>query len=153
MCKCGGFSLTKFLLNSKEILETISACDRKDRKKKMVEQLANPFLPAEVPLEVLWDVEKDVFTFRVKLKEKPRTRRNMLSTLSSNFYPLGLVFPSILKGRKLLQQMCTQNVKWDEPVSDKILEEWEKWKTSVKQLSDVKVDMSQKKGLQGDQAL
>ena len=85
-------------------------------------------------------MEKDVFTFRVKLKEKPGTRRDMLSTLSSIFDPLGLVSPFIRKGKKILQQLCTQNVKWDEPVSKKVLEDWEKWKTSVKQLSDVNID-------------
>ena len=136
LCKCGGFNLTKFLSNNKEVLKTISDCDR---KKKVTEQLTNDSSPTEAELGVLWDVEKDVFTFRVKLKEKPGTRRGMLSTLSSIFDPLGLVSPSILKGKKILQQLCTQNIKWDEPVSKKALEDWEKSKTSFKRLSDVKV--------------
>ena len=46
----------------------------------------------------------------------------------------------ILKGKRILQELCTQNVKWDEPVSKKALEDREKWKTSVKQLSDVNID-------------
>ena len=83
--KCGGLNLTKFLSNNKEVLETISDCDR---KKKVTEQLTNYSSPTEAALGVLWDVEKDMCTFSVKLKEKPGTRRGMLSTLSSIFDPL-----------------------------------------------------------------
>ena len=98
LCKCGGFNLTKLLSNNKEVLETISDCYR---KKKVTEQLTNHSSPTEAALGVLWDLEKDVFTFiRVKLKEKPGTRRGMMSTLSSIFDPLGLVSPFILKGKK-----------------------------------------------------
>ena len=135
--KCGGLNLTKFLSNNKEVLETISDCDR---KKKVTEQLTNHSSPTEAALGVLWDVEKDMCTFSVKLKEKPGTRRGMLSTLSSIFDPLSLVSLFMLKGKKILQQLCTQNVKWDEPVSKKVLEDSEKWKASVKQLSDVNID-------------
>ena len=119
LCKCGGFNLTKLLSNNKEVLETISDCDRK----KATEQLTNHSSPTETTLGVCWDVEKDVFTFRVKLKEKLGTRWGMLSTLRSISDPLGLVSPFILKGKKILQQLCTQNVKWDELVSKKALED------------------------------
>ena len=56
--------------------------------------------------------------FRVNLKKKTGTRRGMLSILSSIFDPLGLVSPFVLKGRKILQQLCEQNVKWDEPIDE-----------------------------------
>ena len=68
------------------------------------------------------------------------TKKGMLSTLSSVFERIGLVFPFILKGRKTLWKRYSQNVKWHESVSEKILEDWEEWKTRVKQLSNIKVD-------------
>ena len=78
-----------------------------DRRKGVDEQqLTNQTLPTEAALGVLWDVENDMFIFRVNLKEKPGTRRGMLSILSSIFDPLGLVSPFVLKGRKILQQLC-----------------------------------------------
>ena len=99
LCKFSGFNLTKLLSNNKDVLETISDCNR---KKKVTEQLTNHSLPTKAALGVCWYVERDVFTFRRKLKEKPGTRRGMLSTLSSIFDPLGLVSPFILKGKKIL---------------------------------------------------
>ena len=80
MCKSGGFHLTKFLINSKEVLEAVPACDR---RKSVVEcNFNNQFLPTETTLGVLWNIEEDVSTFKVNMKEKPKTRRGILSTLS-----------------------------------------------------------------------
>ena len=55
----------------------------------------------------------------------------MLSILSSIFDPLGLVSPFVLKGRKIFQQLCEQNVKWDEPVDEPAVESWEYWKANI----------------------
>ena len=137
MCKSGGFNLTKFLSNSKTVLETIPAYDR--RKGVDEQQLTNQTLPTEAALGVLWDVENDMFIFRVNLKEKPGTQRGMLSILSSIFDPLGLVSPFVLKGRKILQQLCEQNIKWDEPVDETAAESWEYWKANIQRLCDIKI--------------
>ena len=82
MCKSGSFNLTKFLSNSKEVLETIPVYDRKGVDEQ---QLTNQTLRTEAALGVLWNVENDIF--RVSWK-KPGTRRGMLSILSSIFDPL-----------------------------------------------------------------
>ena len=81
MCKSGGFHLTKFLTNSKKVLEAI-ACDR--RKSAVECNFNNQSLPTETALGVLWNIEEDVlFTFKVNTREKPKTRRGMLSRLGS----------------------------------------------------------------------
>ena len=77
--------------------------------------------------------------FRVNLKKKTGTRRGTLSILSSIFDPLGLVSPFVLKGRKILQQLCEQIVKWDEPVDKPAAESWEYWKANIQELCDIKI--------------
>ena len=95
-CKFGGFHLTMFLTNSKKVLEAVPACDR---RKSVVEcNFSNQSLPTETALGVLWNIEEDAFTFNVNMKEKPKARRAMLSTLSSVHDPLGFVAPFILQG-------------------------------------------------------
>ena len=47
--------------------------------------------------------------FKLNLKEQEEGRSPPLSII---FDQLNLVFPFILKGRKLLQQLLKQNVKW-----------------------------------------
>ena len=71
MCKSGGFNVTKFLSNSKAVLETIPVYDR--RKGVDEQQLTNQTLPTEAALRLLWDVENDMIIFRVNLKKKPGT--------------------------------------------------------------------------------
>ena len=97
MCKSGGCHLAKFLTNSKKVLEAVPACDR--RKSVAECNFNNQSLPAETALGVLWNIEEDVLTFKVNMKEKPKARRGMLSTLSSVYDPLGFVAPSILHSK------------------------------------------------------
>ena len=106
ICKSGGFHLTKFLTNSMKVLEATSACDR---RKRFVEcNFNNQYLPTETALGVLWNIEEDIFTLKVNMREKPKTRRDMLSTLSSVYHPLGSVAPFILQGRRILQHLCEE---------------------------------------------
>ena len=50
------------------------------------------------------------------MKEKPKIRRSMLSTLSSIYDPLGFVAPFILQGRRIFQDLCEENLRCDEIV-------------------------------------
>ena len=138
MCKSGGFNLTKFNSNSKAVLETIPICDRKKVTAEC--SLKNQSIPIETTLGILWNIDEDVFTFKVELKEKPNTRRGMLSTLSTIYDPLGFVAPFILQGRKILQHLCHENQKWDQTVNRSIQDSWEDWKTDVQQLKEVKIN-------------
>ena len=115
--------MTKFLTNSKKVLVAVPACDR---RKSVVEcNFNNQSLPTETALGVLWNIEEDIFTFKVNMKEKPKTRRGMLSTLSSVYDPLGFVAPFILQGRRILQHLCEKSLQWDEIVPQSIQDYWE----------------------------
>ena len=83
---------------------------------------------------VLWDMKNDIFIFRVNLKKKPGTPTGVLSIFSSIFDPLGLASPFVLKGRKILQQLCEQNVKWDGPGDEPVAERWESWEANIQKL-------------------
>ena len=118
MCRSGGFHFKKFLTNNKKVLEVIPACDR---RKSIVEcNSNNQSLPAETAFGVLWNIKEDVFTFKVNMKEKAKTRRGMLSTLSSVYDALGLVAPFLLQGRRILQHLYEENLQWNEMVPQSI---------------------------------
>lgn len=65
------------------------------------------------------------------LKDKPRTKRGILSAMTSIFGTLGFVAPILLEGNKILQELCKENTRWDEPVSDAIKAKWEKWRSDL----------------------
>ena len=98
----GGFNLTKFTSNSKGVLQCIP---EKDRKMAIKNSDLLGSLPEERALGVLWNVENDTLGFKVNLKEKPLTRRGVLSVLSSIYDPLGFGAP-FLKGNRIIQKVC-----------------------------------------------
>ena len=67
---------------------------------------------------IYWDIDKDTFKFKINLTEKPMTHREMLYVISSIYDPLEFVAPYTLKGKKLLQQLCQDEVVSDETTPD-----------------------------------
>lgn len=53
--------------------------------------------------------------------------------------PLGIVSPVILCGKLILQDLCRQNVDWDDPVPEEILPRWERWRNELPLLEDVSI--------------
>ena len=102
MCQEGNFNLTKFASSSKRVLQSIP---EKDRKMGVKNSDLLRSLPEERALGVLWNVENDTLGFKVNLKEKPLTRRGVLSVLSSIYDPLGFGAP-FLKGNRIIQKVC-----------------------------------------------
>ena len=50
---------------------------------------SNDLVPVERALGVEWNVDEDEFQFRVKISQRPMTRRGILSTVASIYDPLG----------------------------------------------------------------
>jgi len=138
LCKKGSFNLMKFLSNSKEVLSTVCHQDRKSGSSD--EQLILQGLPEGSALGMLWSTQKDVLKFKINMKNKPQTRRGILSVISSIYDPLGLAGPFILKGRQILQKICRDNLSWDEAVPQYILDEWYCWKDNLKDIEELSLE-------------
>ncbi|XP_063872995.1 uncharacterized protein LOC135107264 [Scylla paramamosain] len=139
LCYKGGFNLHKFLSNNKDVLAAISPHERADGIKSLDFSKNEDTLPIERTLGVEWCIESDTFQFRIKLKDKPLTRRGILSTVSSIYDPLGLVSPLILTGKQILQELCKNAVEWDDEVPDYVKPKWLKWKDELHKLDQLKV--------------
>lgn len=70
-------------------------------------------LPNDRALGLYWDIENDMFSYCVTVKNKSPTRRNILSIVSAVYSPLGICAPFILKARQILQQLCKAKYGWD----------------------------------------
>ena len=101
--------LHKIVSNSVEVMEAIPADDRGKDVRDL--DLRHDTLPAQRSLGVYWDLESDSFTFRISMKDKPFTRRGVLSNVNSIYDPLGLAAPVTLEGRKILQQLVAMGKK------------------------------------------
>ena len=136
ICADGGFHLTKFASNNKQVLASIP--EDQHRKSVFDQDLECGMLPTEKAMGIYWNIEEDNIGFEVRLKEKPNTKRGMLSVVSSIYDPLGLVSPFILEGRQIVQKLCFSKFNWDEPVNEDIKQQWQNWMCKLKTLKDIK---------------
>ncbi|KAL9958215.1 hypothetical protein ACROYT_G035197 [Oculina patagonica] len=104
----GGFRLHKWLSNRPKVMETISERERASSVLDL--DLDKERLPVERTLGLRWDMRKNMFIFSAVLKDKPNTRRGILSLTSSIYDPLGFLAPIILLAKKLLQDLCKQKL-------------------------------------------
>ena len=109
MCAAANLRLHKFSSNSKVVLEATPVEDRSKDLKDL--DLRNDTLPVQRSLGTYWCIESDTIGFRLELKDKPLTRRGILSTVCSVYDPLGIVAPVILVGKQLLQELCCDGIK------------------------------------------
>ena len=125
--------------NKESIINSIPDEHRAENVKNLT--LGQDKLPIESALGVIWCIESDTFNFRIELKDKPCTRRGILSTISSIYEPLGFITPVVLVGKKILQDICHTN-SWDEPADDATRSRWEKWRNELCLLESLKVPRS-----------
>ena len=131
----GGFNLTKWTSNNKDVLEQIPEADRS----KNAKDLNLCALPAERALGVYWNVESDMFSYKVNEKTKPLTKRGVLSVASSVYDPLGFIGPFILKAKQILQELTRKRVEWDDALPDEDIEQWNKWKADLQDIEKIEV--------------
>ena len=134
----GGFQLTKWLSNKKEVIETIPESERASSILDL--HLDKDELPVERTLGIQWLVETDQFGFKFLLKDKPTTRRGILSVTSSVYDPLGFLAPVILPAKKLLQDLCKLKLCWDDPIGEEELTKWKRWLSDLPELSKIRVE-------------
>jgi len=97
-----GFKLTKWLSHSKRVLESLPESERAINVKGL--DFNKP--PVKRTLGVQWNVSSDTFDFSIVIKDRPATRRGVLSIVSSVYEPLGFVAPFNLKAKFILQDLC-----------------------------------------------
>ena len=123
MNKSGGFHLTKFISNNRELLISIS----EDQRRNLVK---NADLIGDLPTEKVLDIQSNIpdefFTFNIQVNRRPLPKRKMLSIISSIYDPLGLASPFVLEGRQLPQTLCNQHVQWNNVVGPEFRKDHER---------------------------
>ena len=72
MCAAGGFRLTKFVSNDREVIASIPKQEQAKGIKNI--DLDQSHLPIEKALGISWNIENDQLEFRITLKDQPLTR-------------------------------------------------------------------------------
>ncbi|XP_074651593.1 uncharacterized protein LOC141906247 [Tubulanus polymorphus] len=135
-CDEGGFRLHKIVSNSRQV---IKAFDSREWASSVV-SLDMENLPTERALGVVWDAETDELTFNIRMdRDKPITRRGILSVVSGVFDPLGLAAPFVLPAKILLQVLCKAKLGWDEDIGKVSQKSFETWKAGIISLERIRI--------------
>ncbi|KAK0135655.1 hypothetical protein N1851_028490 [Merluccius polli] len=138
LCHKGGFTLSKWVSNSRAVLRSVS---ESHRAKDMMElDLDTDQLPVERTLGLQWCVETDQFGFKASAQERPQTRRGILSVVSSLYDPLGFLAPFSMMAKMLLQELCRKNLGWDEAIPHFLSKQWADWLEDLQKVAEFKID-------------
>lgn len=137
LMKIGGFRLTKWISNSRAVLNTIP---ESERAPTVISLDPKDILPCDRALGVNWNVDDDEITFKIKVADKPLTRRGILSIVSAIFDPLGLVAPVTLRAKTIIQNLCRKKIGWDDVVPQKEHEDWRRWISNLPCLEKIHIN-------------
>ena len=70
----------------------------------------------ERALGILWNPGTDPLQIKVTAKDAPLTKRGILSYTSWIFDPLGILVPTILELKLIIQSLCKQKIDWDSEI-------------------------------------
>ena len=128
----GGFRLTKFMSNCKEVLDALPSSEVAPKALISIDD-GN----LERALGMLWDVKNDVFTFSSMIKDFDPSKRGILKCSSSIFDPRGFLGPFIMMARMILQMLWKLLCDWDELIEGKEKAAWEAWVAGAKKVSSI----------------
>ena len=138
LCEEGGFELTKWSSNRRAVIQSIPESKRSKEVTPLDLEIED--LPSEKALGMLWFPEEDQFGYKIAIKERPKTGRGILSTMSSVYDPLGFIGPVVLTAKQTLQDLCRLQLGWDDPIPDRHSAQWQDWLANLPRLSDFKVE-------------
>ena len=134
----GGFNLTKWISYKRDVIDAIPESELSKELKNIDYQ--KDTLPVERALGVHRNVETDKFQYNVCIREKPATRRGILSVISSIYDPPGMAAPFILNAKLILQRLYRERLRWDEEIPEKEVKNWRKWLDELETLKEFEVD-------------
>ncbi|XP_062713174.1 uncharacterized protein LOC134290145 [Aedes albopictus] len=138
LLKRGGFELHKWCANTPELLQRIPEHAR-EQQVNIEEREFNDLIKT---LGLLWDPSADVFLFRMQPNdESPEvyTKRLVLSETAKIFDPLGLLEPVTVLAKLFIQQLWSQELSWDEPLSTELNSTWRQFKEPLQEINEIRI--------------
>ncbi|VDI07764.1 Hypothetical predicted protein [Mytilus galloprovincialis] len=131
LLKQGGFRIAKWISNDRDVINSVPVEERAKEIKDL--DLDQDSLPIDRALGVQWCVDSDKFHFNIDVKDKPATRRGILSMTSSVFDPLEISSAVLSSWQKL-------GIGWDDAIPQVLSEKWTQWLCDLEKLSEFKVN-------------
>lgn len=129
------FALRKWNSDSKEILESIQSEPGNEQMHLIQEGNSKTF-------GLSWNANTDTLNYQasaIGCKSKRVTKRAILSFVAQLFDPLGLVSPTIVLGKIIMQKIWKLGIGWDESLPLDLLTLWNQFCDDMKVVSEISV--------------
>ena len=130
-----GFKLTKFISNSPNILKQLLPYGVSQKHSIVDLDLQNT--PIRRTLGVLWDTENDLLKVKTIQKDIPMIKRALLSLVSSIFDPLGILTPTIIESKQIIQLSWQRKIDWDDTLPLDLEIRWKNWLINLPKINHV----------------
>lgn len=131
-----GFPLKKWASNVPAALKDVPTMDKVDNLLEIREGEE----PTIKTLGIGWNFQRDVFKISVSLPLPDKlTKRTLLSFAAKIFDPLGWLAPVTLRAKLMIQELWREKIDWDEPVPQKIYDDFMKLRSDLNKLKDVEI--------------
>ncbi|KAJ8962528.1 hypothetical protein NQ318_000919 [Aromia moschata] len=123
----------QWLSNKREILD----------KSKIEQDISQYYFmdePSVKTLGLLWNANSD--SIQVITRNQPYervTKRTILSNVSQIFDPLGLVGPTVIVAKIMLQRLWRLKLDWDEAVPEDLFTDWIRFRDQIKLLANLEI--------------
>ncbi|GFX22917.1 DUF1758 domain-containing protein [Trichonephila clavipes] len=135
LLKSGGFILRKWSSSHPKVLQDL---DTSLLASKTLHSLGDEESKQRV-LGLIWNLKTDSIQVKVVHEEIVKTKRQLLSVIAQIFDPLGLVSPSVITLKIMLQELWKSKALWDDPIPSSILENWNKFTKESKYLNSISI--------------
>ncbi len=130
--------LHKGISDSREVLESISVCNRTVEVKNI--DFHHDYLLAQnVLMKAEYIAQSGSSTFKVELNEKPSTLLGILSIVASVYNLLGFLSPFVTSGKRVRQEMCLKGMGWYESVPMELRPRWESLFNDLSNLGKIQI--------------
>lgn len=92
-------------------------------------------------LGIQWNVFNDYLQYSVppQTKEKPTTKRIMLSNIAQILDPLGLINPVIVISKILIQELWQCKLDWNKSIPIAIHTAWKRYQEDLQEIRHIKI--------------
>ncbi|KRY56245.1 hypothetical protein T03_5383 [Trichinella britovi] len=93
-------------------------------------------------LEIYWERNEDYLTFVTPERRRSEgrdTKRQLLSTASGIFDPIGCLAPFLVRAKILFQSLWERGLDWDEPLPEGVERPWFAWKRELGDLPHIRL--------------
>lgn len=131
----GGMEIRKWTSNCEQTL-----CAIPDELRNSAQPLHLDVDSSVKTLGLLWYPALDCFMFKVTPPEcaKGVTKRSILSAVARLFDPLGLLAPTIIVAKIIIQRLWTSGITWDDEVPEPIRSAWKLFHRSLVDLEELR---------------